>query len=73
MLEQTFPDEVLDLDRSVRTLDVTNNKIGVSCTLLSYDFMVVVTIMLEKLFSDCNHPCIYYLIKIGGNETTNYQ
>ena len=28
MLEQTFPDEVLDLDRSVRTLDLTHNKIG---------------------------------------------
>lgn len=28
MMEQAFPDEVLDLDRSVRTLDLTHNKIG---------------------------------------------
>lgn len=27
-LEQTFPDEVLDLERSVRTIDLTHNKIG---------------------------------------------
>ncbi|KAI4343936.1 hypothetical protein L6164_011224 [Bauhinia variegata] len=24
---KTFPDEILDLDRSVRTLDLTNNRI----------------------------------------------
>lgn len=27
-LEQTFPDEVLELERSVRTIDLTHNKIG---------------------------------------------
>ncbi|KAF2312843.1 hypothetical protein GH714_040893 [Hevea brasiliensis] len=27
MLEMTFPDEVLDLDKSVRTLDLTHNKL----------------------------------------------
>lgn len=28
LLIQTFPDEILDLDRSVRTLDLTHNRIG---------------------------------------------
>lgn len=27
-LEQTFPDEVLDLHNSVRTLDLTHNRVG---------------------------------------------
>lgn len=28
VIEQAFPDEVLDLDASVRTLDLTRNKLG---------------------------------------------
>lgn len=27
-VEQAFPDEVLDLDTSVRTLDLTHNRLG---------------------------------------------
>lgn len=28
LIKQSFPDEVLELDRSVRTLDLTHNKLG---------------------------------------------
>lgn len=27
-VEQTFPDEVIEMERAVRTLDLTHNKIG---------------------------------------------
>lgn len=27
-MKQSFPDEVLELDKSVRTLDLTHNKLG---------------------------------------------
>lgn len=48
-LEQTFPDEVLDLDKSVRTLDLTHNRLGStlqsldrSCLFSSFDYTQMV-------------------------------
>ncbi|KAF9591760.1 hypothetical protein IFM89_007090 [Coptis chinensis] len=50
---KTFPNEVLDLDRTVRTIDLTNNKIGKSCSLLiPLTFCLLEIVSLEKVLLD---------------------
>ncbi|WMV21740.1 hypothetical protein MTR67_015125 [Solanum verrucosum] len=40
---RTFPDEVFDLERSVRTLDLTHNKMGIVLQLLELLICLLIT------------------------------